>query len=122
MPVTDIISLPAEKPGSSYLLIIIRDQIYSEAFPDLSSLRSHFRKNPTARRGASLPPTVRQTNVVELFGDNKTHSVIAVLGEKGDSMYHLVGGPSGHMWDMLFIERKKAADFAQIRAAQYDLA
>ncbi|MBN9548933.1 MAG: hypothetical protein J0H31_08645 [Alphaproteobacteria bacterium] len=121
MPITDIISLPGERPGSSYLRIIIRSQIYSEAFPTLVDLHRYFMKNPGALQGETLPPTVRQTNLLELFGKENKHSLIAVLDDRRRPMYYLVGGPSSHLY-AIFEDGSEAIDFARIQAAEYDQA
>lgn len=126
MLITDIISIPAEDPGSSYLRIIIEGKMYSEGFANLTELQKYFRlKRTRAITRTSLPSVIHKTETIEIFRIDKTHSVISVLNDKGESLYHLVGGPAAHIWDRMFLGEdslKDAMDFARLQAAQYDQA
>ena len=114
MSSVDIISLAADNPGGSYVRIVIAGSVYPEAFPNVSDMRRYFRiDKPRDLKGFPLPETVFETRLDLVVGDDNQHKVIAVLNREGSVRYYVVGGPSGSMWEKIFTDFGKAADFAR---------
>lgn len=116
----EIIKLPAAEPTASYLIVVIDGKVYTETFSNQGEIRRHFQVLfPRRLMGYPLPTDILESRHEKTFGEERQHSVYAVLSAGGEPLYHVVLGPTGHIWDFTFSELPEAIAFATAKLLEY---